>query len=228
MRKSYIANDKEAALLHSGQQTAIIVPMIIQPTPNKINSGNFDFEFVLGKEYHSANNVTIQDFNTQFVGILDFSPYALHHPVYVRECWNGIKDEFGKVIGYLHKGNCKTQFSTEEADFMNSVHWKSPATMPKEAASTWFVPVEVQAVRVQDIAEEQAHYLNIRAITKDNITCKYGLCDDDGFPYGFGWSWGEFTNTISEALAKYIAQKLGQKAWDENHFVWYYKIQKHA
>ena len=31
MRKSYIATDKEAALLHSGQQTAIIVPMKVQP-----------------------------------------------------------------------------------------------------------------------------------------------------------------------------------------------------
>jgi hypothetical protein len=31
MRKSYIANETEAALLHSGQQTAIIVPMKVQP-----------------------------------------------------------------------------------------------------------------------------------------------------------------------------------------------------
>jgi hypothetical protein len=67
---------------------------------------------------------------------------------------------------------------------------------------------------------------NYIAITKDGNKYKWGLCGNDGLPYGTGWKWDEFTNTLSEALAKYIAQRLGQKAWDDNVFVWLYKIKK--
>lgn len=221
MKKSYIATDKEAALLHIGQQTEIIVPMKVQPEYKP--EGGFEW-------YVRDNQQRWVQYTTKTL-IDRLSPYALHQPVYVREkCYQ--HGEY-KILSLGETGDYEQKFCTDyKYHFGNkpTVPHRviGAGSMPKKAARTWFVPVEVQAIRVHDITEKMARSLNIRAMTKDGNTYKWGLCGNDGLPYGTGWKWDEFTNTLSEALAKYIAQKLGQKAWDDNVFIWIYKIQKHT
>ena len=80
------------------------------------------------------------------------------------------------------------------------VKWNSPATMPVSAARTRFTPVSCEAVRVQSIL--------------GNSGLLYPLtCGKDGIECG-------------RNLYKHSVRKLGQSAWDNNHYVFYYKIEK--
>lgn len=233
MRNSYIANTHEAAALHSGKQTAVVVKMKVQPTPNKFNPEKVDFEFRNSKQNRAGRNLDVQNLNDQFFGILDFAPYQLGQEVYVREKWykggfwqhpqlsesvSHIEDE----PWFWHK---ITVVSIPESSRLTYLP-QSPATMPQSAARTRFKVVDVEAVRVRDVSEEQAVWLNIRSITKDGVKYKYGLCGDDGLPFGSGWKWCDFKDGFSDAWQTYIISKFGQQAWDENHFIWYFKIEK--
>lgn len=78
--------------------------------------------------------------------------------------------------------------------------WNSPATMPKSAARTRFKVVGVEVVRVQSILS--------------NSELLYPLTGGaDGIECG-------------QILYKLITAKFGQQAWDNNHFIWYFKIEK--
>jgi hypothetical protein len=225
MRNSYIANSAEALNLHNGSQTAIVVAMKVQPTPNKFNPQNVDFEMSKGDRRHKGTNVKPENLNCPLLGILNLSPYALGQEVYVRECWCLCDTEEGN-LGYAYKDD-------EYAE--KFVGWQSAATMPKSAARTRFKIVSCEAVRVKDLKgspkafEDFCKQFGIKKIPLskpygvNKATHAYSLVDMQGSDEFL------YENCLRDyygAFGNYIAQKLGDKAWDNNHFIWYYKIEK--
>jgi hypothetical protein len=76
--------------------------------------------------------------------------------------------------------------------------WQSPATMPQSAARTKFKVVGVEVVRVRDLTVEQ-----VCNAGKEYIPLHYSV-----------------------TVQTYIVDKFGQQAWDNNEFIWYFKIEK--
>lgn len=211
MRNSYIAKDAEALNLHNGSQTAIVLAMKVQPTPNKFNPQNVDYRMTKGKNYCAGTNHSIESLNDSFFGILDCSPYALGQEVYVRESWI-----------YRHKHD-KYYYKADHSEFEPYCHkgWKSPATMPKSAARTRFKIVSCEAVRVND---DIGHNNAIKLLEFDysegqqfkNYSPDWNKYDDNQLQFG----------DYRDSWQSYIISRFGQTAWDENHFIWYYKIEK--
>lgn len=207
MKHSYIATGKEAELLHSGQQTAIIVPMKVQPEYKP--EGGYEW-YVRDKQQRWVQ------YTTQTL-IDRLSPYTLHQPVYVRERYYSgyvmdINDNIPDDAELEHWYFAETRdarpggISDEYCYHLWGDNkecwprWQSPTTMPKSAARTWFVPVEVQAVRVRDLTVEQV--------------CNAGK---EYIPL-----------YCSITVQNYIVDRFGQQAWDDNVFVWVYKIEKYV
>lgn len=201
MRKSYIANSSEALNLHNGSQTAIVVAMKVQPVFSEdgyVYNGNFTERY--------KNDSTHEDWRVQFGK--DFSPYALGQEVYVREAWY----TYTPVIGY-RKDDGRPIFDTQtkigyKADDVVP-YMESPATMPKSAARTRFKIVSCEAVRVWEMTEGQAKLLCLELYK--NLDGTFG---GHGAP-----------TTYKAQFEIYAISEFGQTAWDENHFIWYYKIE---
>jgi hypothetical protein len=83
------------------------------------------------------------------------------------------------------------------------VGWCSPATMPKSAARTRFKIVSCEAVRVKDI-------------TLGNIIKVLGL----------DTIYTENSVVVLGNWQSYIISLFGQSAWDNNDYIWFYKIEK--
>jgi hypothetical protein len=210
MRNSYIANTHEAAALNSGKQTAVVVRMRVQPPKYgiSIRDGYGIIEDPEGNVHSKFK-----------------APYQLGQEVYVRERWGQYEPD---PLYYMYAADSPEGAKTHMYGYTvcNVPPWQSPATMPQSAARTKFKVVGVEVVRVRDVSEEQAVWLNIRSITKDGVKYKYGLCGDDGLPFGSGWKWCDFKDGFSDAWQSYIISKFGQQAWDNNEFIWYFKIEK--
>ena len=202
MRNSYIANSHEAAALNSGKQTAVLVKMKVQPTPNKFNTEKVDFEFRNSKQYRAGRNFDVQNLNDQFFGILDFAPYQLGQEVYVREKWAEYKNLYDCMRGCDRVCICNKEYVYNSENLSTDEHsaLQSPATMPKSAARTRFKVVGVEAVTLIGILAN-SHYLS-------KVTCGVTAADS---------VW---------ILHKLIMSKIGRQAWDENHYVWFFKIEK--
>ena len=189
MRNSYIANSHEAAALHSGKQTAVVVKMKWQPTFSEdgyVYCGNFLERY--------KNDIVHEDWTVQFTK--DFAPYKLGQEVYVREACYSCTD--GKETKFVYPDSRDEIAIIELAAYLNEDNYApivfgSPATMPQSAARTRFKVVDVEAVRVMDMAYRDAIKLPIRHVAE---------------------------------YAQYAINKFGQQAWDENHFIWYFKIEK--
>lgn len=183
MRNSYIANSSEALNLHNGSQTAIVVAMKVQPKSSDVIERN-------GK-------ITVFEPDNVFPLI---GCYRIGQEVYVREKWV-----------YRHKHD-KYYYKADHSEFEPYCHqgWESPATMPKSAARTRFIPVSCEAVRVKEMTEEQAKLLCLELYK--NLDGTFG---------------GHGAPTTYKAQFQYYAiAKFGKSAWDNNQFIWYYKIEK--
>ena len=223
MRNSYIANSSEALNLHSGSQTAIVVAMKVQPKNTEqtlctITEGN-------GSESGKHFWCNVVDFScTNQTETFD-APYALGQEVYVRECCCPCDTEEGN-LGYAYKDD-------EYAE--KFVGWQSPATMPKSAARTRFKIVSCEAVRVKDLKgspkafEDFCKQFGIKKIPLskpygvNKATHAYSLVDMQGSDE---YLYDNCLRDYYGAFGYYIAKKLGNNTWDNNHFIWYYKIEK--
>ena len=150
-------------------------------------------------------------------------PYAIGQEVVVREAWN-----------FLHEYDTYPEtdvMGIEDFVYPDGIRidtYRSPITMPVSAARTRFRIVSCEAVRVRDVHEDDA--LNI-------LECKpVNTLGDDYYNYyrdymgsknELDWPWfGETKDGIFKSWQSYITHKLGQSAWDNNDYVFYYKIEK--
>ncbi len=210
MRKTYIATTQEAKALHDGTQTAIISKMRVQPDENGVrympNPQCLNWEQIY-KERWKPYILTTNEGEDIAVD----PPYAIGQEVVVREVWAETCDEYGAPIIAFKDGGahyigpeneylaeCKSAWSID--NYPSCGKWRSPATMPLSAARTRFRIVSCEAVRVQSIL--------------GNSGLLYPLtCGKDGIECG-------------RNLYKHSVHKLGQSAWDNNDYIFYYKIDK--
>jgi hypothetical protein len=216
MRNSYIANSHEAAALHSGKQTAVVVKMKVQP--KKIYADYYDIDIRNGKYGYYNKGALIHNVVKDLL-FIRCAPYQLGQEVYVREKWGKIdmsdSDDFSDL--------CYVHFSDEDSISLIDVPgygdcflgWQSPATMPQSAARTRFKVVGVDVERVRDVPKSKWIDL-IGYIINNNSEVLYCNYPDDV-------SW--FDNS-EDSYKSYIIAKIGQQAWDENHYVWFLKIEK--
>lgn len=203
MNTTYIASASEAANLYSGKQTAIVTLVKPQPIPANADKTAYNFDMGNSKHFHIAQNVSIEDMNTRFSGILDFAPYHTGQTIAVRE-------RYGNYA--LDNPNCSAAYWMYAADYPigaktyeypdgddDSVTcdfpmWRSPVTMPREAVRTWLLVKDVMCVRVQDMTSEQAQAI-----------------------------WPGMTNI--ERMQK-LHRKFGSDAWENNVFIFITTIEK--
>jgi len=104
---------------------------------------------------------------------------------------------------YRHKHD-KYYYKADHSKFEPYCHqgWKSAATMPKSAARTRFKIVGCEAVRVYDVNID-----NIRAILGHTETYK-------NIP------------NLNHYFKQHIVSKFGKSAWNNNDYIWFYKIEK--
>jgi hypothetical protein len=133
-------------------------------------------------------------------------PYALNEPVYVREkCYQ--LGEY-KLLSLGETGDYEQQFCTDHIFRFGAVpnnphRVVGAASMPRSAARTFFEPVSCEAVRVQGITANMIlSIISLNTIYNRNAV-----------------------NIMSE-FHRHIVPKIGQTAWDNNDYVFYYKIEK--
>lgn len=202
MKRTYIATTQEAKALHDGTQTAIISKMRVQPKKVDWNP------IVVGK------NKGWCDEHGRAIPI----PYAIGQEVVVREAWQQEANYLDTSIGWGWEatGNYlyKADGSELQDDSMRFSTWRSPATMPVSAARTRFIPVSCEAVRVRDVTTDDRHKTIVQTLGGANEYVDY--LDLKSYPYLNAYN----------SYATYIIHKLGQSAWDNNDYVFYYKIEK--
>jgi hypothetical protein len=198
MRNSYIANSAEALNIHNGTQTAIVVAMKLPKWCKRIElqGDNPNDPKCYSLVDFDGNNATGS--NGEYLTLMDIAPYALGQEVYVRESY---------VLRHKHM---RYYYKADHTEFAPYAHdgWKSAATMPKSAARTRFKIVGCEAVRVLSL--QPSHLLSVLK--------------------------GEYKELINYTLDKphinlydyiedYIITRFGQSAWDNNDYIWYYKIE---
>ncbi len=213
MKRTYIATTQEAKALHDGTQTAIITKMRVQPPAYGCRI--------------SGNKCIIEEPNGSIHGWYNI-PYAIGQEVVVREAWQNEAQYVDTAIGWGWELTGSYLYKANDTELSDDMIWRSPATMPVSAARTRFKIVSCEAVRVRDVHEDDA--LNI-------LECKpVNTLGDDYYNYyrdymgsknELDWPWfGETKDGIFKSWQSYIIHKLGQSAWDNNDYVFYYKIEK--
>ena len=221
MRKSYIANSAEALNLHNGTQSAIVVAMKVQPKGSDVIERN-------GK-------ITVFEPDNVFPLI---GCYRIGQEVYVREAWGEYPNAIYTVYFADYPKDATTYFYPNgnfEPVLCDLPKKRSAATMPKSAARTRFKIVSCEAVRVKDLKgspkafEDFCKQFGIKKIPLskpygvNKATHAYSLVDMQGSDEFL------YENCLRDyygAFGYYIAQKLGNNTWDNNHFIWFYKIEK--
>ena len=95
--------------------------------------------------------------------------------------------------------------------------YRSPATMPLSAARTRIIPVSCEAARVREIPKSS--WIDIVTYRVDGLS-RTGVVWAN---YADGITWFEDSE---DSYKSYIIHKLGQNAWDNNDYIFYYKIEK--
>lgn len=158
-------------------------------------------------------------------------PYAIGQEVVVREKWGRFYplDENENIVTSAKINMLESQWSDDTDEWAwadmdkniidcddNPPVWQSPATMPLSAARTRIRIVSCEAVRVREMTQEQCRYLPISPQP-------HRPASEGCVPHA--------DNSINRDCfvcpsKHYIIHKLGQQAWHENHYVFYYKVQK--
>jgi hypothetical protein len=225
MRNSYIAKDAEALNLHNGTQTAIVVGLKQQPIIS-------DGVARLKNSIAVPNEIGLKQL------VEKYSPYALGQEVYVREAWG----EYPNAIYTIYFADYPKDATNylypngdEKPVLCDLPKKRSSATMPKSAARTRFKIVSCEAVRVKDLKgspkafEDFCKQFGIKKIPLskpygvNKATHAYSLVDMQGRDEFL------YENCLRDyygAFGYYIAKKLGNNTWDNNDYIWYYKIDK--
>jgi hypothetical protein len=215
MRNSYIANSAEALNLHNGSQTAIVVAMKVQPNKAMWNT----------VKTHPKTDWCDEH------GKPLFPPYALGQEVYVRESWGEYPNAIYTVYFADYPKDATKYFYPNgnfEPVLCDLPKKRSAATMPKSAARTRFKIVSCEAVRVKDIYDDDAEtILDYKSVDTggDDYFVYFrnylGSQKAEDFPY-----FEETNNGIKKSWQSYIITRFGQSAWDNNDYIWFYKIEK--
>jgi hypothetical protein len=128
-------------------------------------------------------------------------PYAIGQEVVVREAWQQEANYLDTSIGWGWELTGSYLYKANDTELSDDMIWRSPATMPVSAARTRFIPVSCEAVRVQEPTTDMLLAL------KCNGTLGYA-------PIWY------------EEYQRRMVAKLGQSAWDNNDYIFYYKIEK--
>jgi hypothetical protein len=207
MRNSYIANSAEALNLHNGTQTAIVVAMKVQPKNTEqtlctITEGN-------GSESGKHFWCNVVDFSCTNQTETFNVPYEIGQEVYVREAWGEYPNAIYTVYFADYPKGATTYFYPNgnfEPVLCDLPKKRSSATMPKSAARTRFNIVSCEAVRVKDITEKQANQLACERLHEDDL--------------------GQTFKSHKRGFERDAISRFGQSAWDNNDYIWFYKIEK--
>lgn len=211
------------AKIITGEMTAFIERLKVQPTPNKFNPENFDYDMSGNGMWLAANNTTIETMNDSLYGILSCAPYQVGQVVGVREyiTHNAIGQAiFRDSTPVLIDGQSVSIDYFKQGMAMGFV---SPATMPLSAVRLWIEITGVKVVRFRDVTHDQAKSFLDRSGTGELGS---PICWQDylskGAKYchtkdGMRWHW-------SDSLESYFTAKFGQSAWNNNDFIFFYEF----
>ena len=213
MKRTYIATTQEAKALHDGTQTAIISKMRVQPKDcshiHRITDELCEWRNEPQRMDTYGNYIACSfcGYGIEISGEYMFPiPYAIGQEVVVREkCYQIGKYKF---LSLGETGDYEEQFCTDHIYHFGNAPTEphrviGAATMPVSAARTRFIPVSCEAVRVRDVTAYMIlPLLSLKSIYNRNIV-----------------------NLLSD-FHKYATGKLGQSAWDNNDYIFYYKIEK--
>lgn len=202
MRKSYIANSVEALNLHNGKQTAIVVKI-------KLPKWCKRFELQGGRQKDPTcyslvdlfeNNA--YDVNGEYLTLMDIAPYKIGQEVYVRETivCNALAGAIYKAGGKVYAGKVLSEDEYIHIDDLDNSYRGFIPLCKEKHSRTRFKIVGCEVVRVQEPTTDMLL----------NLKCNGTL--------GFAPIW-------YEEYKDRMISKFGQSAWDNNDYIWYYKIE---
>jgi len=173
------------------------------------------------------------------------SRYQVGDILYVREKWFDLcsvcihnQDEYPDVL-------CSCMFECEPLLYKACDEnrfdgkWKSPATMPKEAARIFLRVTDVRAERIQDIRDHDAIAEGAMFTDFGTYIPKGMISIDGGKTYHqfnenqyAGWSMeSQFCptqchGTARGAFSEYWGKVYGKGAWERNDWVWVYTFER--
>lgn len=166
--------------------------------------GTVNFECKKKEFYEAGINVSRENLNFPFVGLLDLCKYGkVGDLIWVKETW-AIEKRKEKRLVY----KCRLNDFPIEND-----RWKPSIHLPKASSRIWAMIEDIRVERVQDISESDAMaegVIEYEDFTFKNYFTKKGLRAEDG---------------VEIVLAKGSFQSLwisinGQASWDANPWVW--------
>lgn len=176
MRTTYTATTTEAKNLHSGKQTAIVTMVKPQPDENGVtfmpHAPCLDWEQIYKEEWKPFLWDTEEG-----ESIAQHAPYAKGTRIIVREAWQTW------ALGWIHR-------STYGDNLPNGIKWRSPVTMPCEAARTWLTVGDTVCVMVHKVLQDLPEWL------EGNNAIEKG-----------------------QAWYRFITAKFGQQFWNDNGWV---------
>ena len=137
-----------------------------------------------------------------------FAKYQPGDVLYVKEAWGKRDDPDGNLI-YFYLAS----YDSNECEWAPVKKWKSPATMPKEAARIFLRVTDVMVERVQDISEQDA--------------IAEGISDSSAYDCN-GWA-PSYNDPDSGGQANYVGafellwDNINAKkgySWESNPWVW--------
>lgn len=195
MKSTIILNSEETEQIADGKITAFYV--LVKPQPNEV----------------MYNPIVVGD-SRKYHGICDEHgkqlklPYTLNKPIYIREPW-GFKRTYPIGVEY------------EVYEPTTKIKSKSAATMPKTAARLWIEPIDVRAMRIQELHEDDIlQFVESKNIPTggDDYMDYYrnylGSQKESDFPY--------FTGDPFKSLESYHIKKYGEESWKNNDYVLFY------
>jgi len=170
---------------------------VVKPQPEEITG-----DLLYPQKWYAANN-------GDFAGDIDRPikcPFGkIGDIIYCREKWNyiyGIIDTEKEIIGYYHS-----------TDGDVNKKWKSPATMPREAARLFLRITNKRVMRVQELTEQDAKIQGYGGICDCKNPVVPGACEDC---YNTGYNYPPLLDL----------KENNESAWNSNSWMWVLDFEK--
>lgn len=182
--KPIIMSTEDVRCIVNGMKTMKRIPISPQPEFSQIHLWNGTFVYnSINKKWCWKQHVS-PDNCDEVDCLLQFAPFKVGDILYVRETWG---DYGGWTSNYVYRADyplsAKGYWHEEEhVNWCDFPKWRSPVTMPREAARLFLRVTDVRVERVQEITDADAVREGVaRGLGFNNVECLAGGCYNGDF-----------------------------------------------
>jgi len=231
--KPIIFDTESVRAIHDGRKTA--TRQVIKPQPEFAQSYEYGGKVLYEGENRTwcyKGNVSPNSWN-EINWILQFAKYQVGDILYVKETWGNYSNDYpeSNAVYDMYRADYSNDakgywYEPEHINWCGFPRWRSPSTMPKEAARIFLQVTGATIERLQDITPADCHKEGVM-----NDICSECLqiadcrpqSDVDVFCGGFEIITEMFADLWDSTVNKADLDKYG---WDANPYVWVYEFER--